>query len=251
MPGWPPFIAAVFTAAFFLLLTVKWILPAALCGVVAVAAMLKWGWELDRGAKLAPVDIGGGIRLPAYASGPLSHAWWATIILILVIGTTYACLVFSYLYFWTVNPQLWPAADELPGVRLPLAAALCLVLASALVGRANRALGQDRDRVFFAALGVGLVLLLAAFLLELYAHRALSPSASSYGATVQTFVAINGVSAMAASLLAGLAMARRFAGTLDAERRNAFDSARLLWHYVVAQNAAGLALVHGFPRWVA
>ena len=30
-----------------------------------------------------------------------------------------------------------------------------------------------------------------------------------------------------------------------------FDNARLLWHYVVGQNLAGLALVHGFPRWVA
>ena len=31
-PGWPPFFAAVFTAAFFLLLTVKPVTLAALCG---------------------------------------------------------------------------------------------------------------------------------------------------------------------------------------------------------------------------
>jgi cytochrome c oxidase subunit I+III len=92
---------------------------------------------------------------------------------------------------------------------------------------------------------------LSAFGLELYAHRALDPAESSYGAAVQTFVAFNGACAIAVTVLAVYALARRFAGLLDRERRNVFDNARLLWHYTVVQNLAGLALIHGFPRWVA
>ncbi len=251
MPGWPPFFAAVFTAAFFLLLTVKWTLPAAICGVVAIAALLRWGWELDSAPKLPPVDIGGGLRLPVHASGPLSHTWWAMIILILVIGTTYACLVFSYLYLWAVKPELWPAKDALPAMALPSMSAAFLAASSAAVGAANRALKRDSSVTLYAALGTAIALMLAASALELYAHRALSPRASSYGATVQAFVAFNGLCAIAATILALYALARRVAGRLDRERRNVFDNARLLWHYVVGQNLAGLLLVHGFARWVA
>jgi cytochrome c oxidase subunit I+III len=247
MPGWPPFIAAVFTAAFFLLLTVKWLLPAAFCGVIAIAAMMRWAWELDSGPKLAPVDIGGGLRLPVYASGSLSHTWWAMVILILVIGTTYACLIFSYLYLWTVNPELWPASAS----GLPLLNAMLLLLSSAAIGVANRGLKRESDATLYTALGAAMVLMLSASAVELYAHRALSPGASSYGAVVQTFVAFNALCAIAATILAVYALARRFTGLLDGERRNVFDNARLLWHYVVGQNLAGLALVHGFPRWAA
>jgi cytochrome c oxidase subunit I+III len=246
MPGWPPFIAAVFTAVFFLLLTVKWVVAAGVCGVVALAAMLSWAWQLDRGAKLAPVDIGGGVRLPVYASGPFSQTWWAVIILILVIGTTYACLVFSYLYFWAIRPELWPAAE---GTYVPWVNAACLVASSAAVGVANRGLMHESSITVNVALGAAIVLILAAFGLELHAHRGLSPRESSYAATVQTFVAVNGLCAIAVSALALYALARRLAGLLDHERRNVFDNARLLWHYVAAQNLAGLVLVHGFPRW--
>ena len=56
---------------------------------------------------------------------------------------------------------------------------------------------------------------------------------------------------MAVVFLAAFAIARRGAGYLDRERRNVFDNVRIFWHYVVAQNVAGLVLVHGFPRLVA
>lgn len=102
----------------------------------------------------------------------------------------------------------------------------------------------------YAGIGAAVLLIFIAFAVELYAHRALSPRTSSYAATVQTFVAFNGFGAIAVSVLALFAVARRRAGMLDRERRNVFDHVRLLWHYVVAQNVAGLALVHGFPRWV-
>ncbi|HEX4893018.1 MAG TPA: cytochrome c oxidase subunit I, partial [Hyphomicrobiaceae bacterium] len=46
-PGWSPVLAAFFTAACFLLLTVKLVVPAAICGVLAVVATLVWMWGQD------------------------------------------------------------------------------------------------------------------------------------------------------------------------------------------------------------
>ena len=41
-------------------------------------------------------------------SGPASHSWWAMVVLILVAIALFGALVFSYLYLWTVSPQVWP-----------------------------------------------------------------------------------------------------------------------------------------------
>ncbi|HEX6155863.1 MAG TPA: cytochrome c oxidase subunit I, partial [Burkholderiales bacterium] len=102
MPGWAPLIGAWFTAAFFLLLTVKLVIPAAVCAIIAIAGLVRWAWGLDPAPLAKPVDIGGGIRLPTYVSGPQSHAWWAVVVLMLVSGSIYGCAVMSYLYLWTV-----------------------------------------------------------------------------------------------------------------------------------------------------
>jgi cytochrome c oxidase subunit I+III len=124
MPGWAPLVGAWFTAAFFLLLTFKLTVPALIiCGAIAVAAILHWAWQLDPPADHAPVDIGGGLRLPVYATGPLSQAWWAMVILMLVAASLYGCLLFSYHYLWTVSPAVWPPAEAMPPILYPLAAA--------------------------------------------------------------------------------------------------------------------------------
>ena len=60
--------SALFTAAFFLLLTVKAVTLALICGALAVVATLVWCWQLDPPPR-GRVDIGGGISLPTYMSG--------------------------------------------------------------------------------------------------------------------------------------------------------------------------------------
>jgi serine/threonine-protein kinase len=59
-------IAAWFTAAFFLLLTFKLVVPALVAGVIAIGGIVYWGWELD-------VDVAAKIVLPCrgdISSGP-------------------------------------------------------------------------------------------------------------------------------------------------------------------------------------
>jgi cytochrome c oxidase subunit I+III len=249
MPGWAPQVGAVFTAAFFLLLTVKLVVPAVLCGIVAIAALLHWGWHLDPEPIREPVDVGGGVRLPAYVSGPVSQSWWALGILMLVAASLYGCAIFSYLYLWLVSPDVWPdAATGLAPVWQPVVTAGLFAASSAAMGWANKRMSGDGSPLPGL---VGAVLLgIAGFAGELYAHRELSPSATAYGAIVQLFVGLAGFYVIVAAIMNGLAIARRIRGRLDKVWRVTFDNARLLWHYVVVQTIAGIALVHAFPRLV-
>ena len=246
MPGWPPLIAAWFTAAFFLLLTVKLVIPAFACGVVAIGGILRWGWGLDPKPLDAPADIGGGLKLPTYMSGPKSQAWWAMVVLMLVSASIYGCVLFSYLYLWTVSPDIWPA--EYPTLAQPLACAALLALSSFAVGFANRSLKENRLGVMAAAMVAAVVLFSAGFGIMLQTHWALAPSESAYGAIVWLGVSLAGFYGFVAIAMALFALARWLKGMLDPVRRVTFDNARLFWHYTVAQTLVGLLLVHGFPR---
>ena len=248
MPGWAPVLGAWFTAAFFLLLTFKLVWIAAACGVIAFAAIWHWGWSLDPPPLPQRLHIGGGIELPAYMSGPQSQAWWAMVVLMLVSGSLYGCAVVSYLYLWTVSPRVWPALDQLPALAAPLAAAALLLLSSAAIGIANRSL--DAPRRCQWALAAAVLCLIAAFGLDLWGQRALSATASSYGAVVHLLLSIEGFFGAVAITMALFALARSAHGLVSRTHRVSFDNARLFWHYTVAQSLVGLMLVHGFPRLV-
>jgi cytochrome c oxidase subunit I+III len=243
MPGWAPLIGAWFTAAFFFSLTFKLVPLAAVCGVVALAALLHWGWHLDPPAGQPPAEIGGGLRLPVYVSGPMSQAWWAMVILMLVAGSLYACLLFSYLYLWTVSPDVWPSS--VPSIAYPLAVAALLLASSGAVGLANRGVKKKGN---CPALALAVPLLIAAVGVNFIGLADVSPTASAYGAIVYAIVSWDAFFAACATLLALFALAKRRAGLADRERRVTFDNARLFWHYAVAQTLAGMAMVHGFPR---
>jgi cytochrome c oxidase subunit I+III len=252
-PSWMPIGSAAFTAAFFLLLTLKQVLPAFVCGAIALAMIVRWMWNTDPGPSHPPADIGDGIRLPVYMEGPASHSWSATVVLILVAIATYGAVVFSYLYLWTVSPKFWPAADAMPPLTYPLAAAALLALASGAIAYASHALNDDAKRSMAGALVVALVALCAAFGVDLYAmlETAITPRQSSYGAAVFTIISSQSFYVTIVVVMTLYTLCRAKAGLLDRVRRVTFDNTMLLVHYTVAQGAVGLAVVHGFPRLVA
>jgi heme/copper-type cytochrome/quinol oxidase subunit 3 len=182
-------------------------------------------------------------------SGPDSQAWWAVVVLMLVSASIYGCALFSYLYLWTVSPEVWPSA--LPDTGSPLASAALLVLASAAFGAANVFLKKNSRGTVSACLILGMALLSAGVGLEFASHSALSPTESAYGAAVYLILVLAGFYACVAIAMTLFVLARAASGMVDAVRRVTFDNARLFWHYTVAQTLVGLVLVHGFPRLVA
>jgi cytochrome c oxidase subunit I+III len=255
--GWPPFLAAFFTAACFLILTVKIVIPAIACGVLAIVFCLVWTWSLDPGPGKGEVDVGGGIRLPTYMTGSRSHSWWAVVVLIFVAASLYLAYVFSYLFLWTVSPEVWAPAGSpaLPGIGSPVASAALLLAGSGLLYAARRALPPaGRLRIVVPVLVVlALACLVAALGIEIAGHwqTGLRPAQNAYGASVYLGIVLFGQLAFADVILGGFVAARHIAGRLDRERRVTFDNLALLFHYTVAQSLVGLALLHGFPRLVA
>ncbi|MEJ8570467.1 cytochrome c oxidase subunit I [Microbaculum marinum] len=256
--GWAPVIAAVGTASLFLLLTIKLVIPALIGGAIAIAAMLHWVWGLDHGPGNGPrgdkVDIGGGISLPTYMTGPTSHSWWAMIVLLLVAGSLYLSYVFSYLYLWVVSPDVWAptGSPELPALPYPLVSASMAVCGSAVMWLAARNLPPAGSRNIAGPVlaGSGALLLLGAVGTELFGHyrSGLEPTQNSYSAMVYMQTVINGQVAAAVAVMAGFVVARLAAGRLDAVRRVSFDNCAILYHYAVGQVLFGLVLIHGFPR---
>jgi cytochrome c oxidase subunit I+III len=252
-PSWTHVIAAAFTAAFFLLLTVKVVVPAIACGIIAILACLVWVWELDHGPGQGRVDIGGGMKLPTYMTGPSSHSWWAMVVLMLVAGSLYVAYLFSYLYLWTVSPEVWAqGAPLLPPVEWPTMSAILMVAGVISFAGAGRVLpipGSIDWRVPVLIFG-GAACLLGATAIEILGHwqSGLRPTASAYAAMVYMASALTGQLVFAVVIMTGFAIARYFTGRLDRERRVTFENTALLNYYTAGQGLLGLLIVHGFPR---
>jgi cytochrome c oxidase subunit I+III len=254
-PSWPTVLAALFTAAFFLLLTVQLYYTSLFFGVAAVAAVIWWLWESDPGPTDDPVDIGGGIRLPVNMTGPISHSWWAMVVLIMVSGATFACLIFSYLFLWTVSSDVWPAATgwSPPSLSWGAGSAVLLALSSGAIAFAGRSLasaGTTGHWPVRLALLVAIPLLVGALVTEIYGQwqAGLRPSESGYAAVVYMVSALQGVFVAILAIMALYTLARSLTGRLNARRRATFDNTMLLWQYAVGQGLVGLALVHLAPR---
>ena len=126
-------LGGVFVAATFEL----WIL-AALSGIGTLTAILWWLWtgtgEIpDKQTK----DVGLGLRLPLYASGPASVGWWAMFITMVGDGTAFASLVFGYFFYWTIHAD-FTAGQSGPGLLWPVIAAALFIAAWAATLAARR-----------------------------------------------------------------------------------------------------------------
>ena len=252
-PGWMHVLAAVFTAACFLLLTVKLVTPAIVCGIVAMLAILAWVWTIDKGPDKGPVDIGGGLSLPVYVTGPASHGWWAMIVLWFVAGSLFVAYAFSYLYLWAVSPDVWHAGrTQLPPIAWPAASAALLISSAGMMRLAQSALPARGRRNFTAPLCIltSALLAVAAVSLEISGHwiHGLRPTDSSYGAMVFMEGILAGQLVFAILIMSLYCIARLATRKMDTVRWASLENTSLLLYYTVGQGLLGLLLVHGFPH---
>jgi cytochrome c oxidase subunit I+III len=255
-PGWAHVIAAASMAAFFLLLTIKVVAPAVICGVVAIIACLVWAWTLDRVPSKKHVAIGGGISLPTYATGPQSHGWWAMTVLVLVGSSLYLAYAFSYLYMWVVSPEVWASSgsSRLPAPAWSLGSAILLFLGCGALHEAWYRLPRQGESSASAVwlLAFAALSLIASSVVEFSGHwqTGLRPHENAYAALVYMASVLNLQVVVAVIVMCGFTGVRLVMRNEDYGRQATFENTAILYLFAAAQLFFGLLLVHGFPRMV-
>ena len=250
MPGpsvWP-LLGAIFTAGFFVQLTIQAYGSAVASGVLAILSVLRWLWETDRPVAVESADIGAGIRLPTYVTGPSTHGWWAMIVLLIVIGMIFLMTVFSYLYLYGIHPSFWTSPPDplwLAPILIGFAAAIGLaLLARRLLTRERTTLWTPPTLILFAAGG-----LIMSFGADLWSWRltGLRPELSGQAATVHAFIGLQGILTAVSVLMALYLAIRNSRGLVTRPRNNSFDLTVLFLTYTAAQGALAASLVRLFP----
>ena len=251
MPGpspWPLF-AAVFTAGFFLLLTVQAYWTGVVSGVLAVICVLRWMWETDWRPEQEMVDIGAGIKVPTYVIGPMGHGWWAMMVLLTVAGMVFLMAVFSYVFLWSGSGASWMAPPSLPWLAA-IEGGYLLGLALALAApRLLRRTGKAGPVLALLAIGLATTAALSAYGVDFSSwwSAGLRPHASSQGAIVFALLSWQGVMLATATLMAGYLMVRTVCGLVAAKRGSTVDLISLFLAYIAMQGLIAAALTHLFP----
>jgi cytochrome c oxidase subunit I+III len=230
--SWLPFIAALGTAGFFLLLTIKWVITAFACGVLAVASTLAWLWETDRLPSQEKARIGTQVEIPIGSHGMRSHSWWATVILLVVDFSVLASMVFAHIHVTMKSDVCPPAGVRLPDAQGLLWPSAALLAGMALVwmagqGRHRHTLGPWRCAPLMLAAG----LLIAAFMGTWGSFDAagLAAKVRAWDATVAALLAYMGFHAVLMLICTLYLCARIACGLSQPRQRATFDNVQLLW----------------------
>ena len=247
-PSWWPLLAALFTAGFFLLLTVKALMPSAVCGVLAVCCLMRWLWTNDRHLAQREVDAGAGVMLPTYVAGPQAHGWWGAVLLCVVLGMIFLMAMFAYLYLYGAHPGWWrvqaPRDTLGPGLS-PLAAAGACAWA-ARPAMAHLACGSGCSALLMAT---SMLCLVAALGLDLHDwwQAGLRGWHSGQGASVYAMLAWHGAVSTAVVLSALFYLARWMRGLAPRPANKTLEVLRLLFIFAAVEGAAGLLLPRLLP----
>ncbi|MCR6663591.1 MAG: cytochrome c oxidase subunit I [Luteimonas sp.] len=252
LPGssWFPLACAAVITVILACFIAQWYLPAAI-GLVPLAALfLAWAWS--NGHRQAPlqVDAGDGLVLPPQWACHNAPGWWAVVATLLIIGSLFASLVFSYFYLW-LGAESWPPVgvqgDALSAASMTGFAAL--VVSAALehwAGIALRAGRRVRSTWLAALAALAAVVYLVSYLPSL-ASAIGPPQAHAYASVVWMIAGFCAVHVVVAILLCGHAAMRIRHGYTDASRPLEWRIATAFLRYALAQAAVGWTLVELFP----
>ncbi len=243
-----PFLGAVFTAGFFLLLTVQAYALAIACLPLATFSILRWLWDTDRQVPQKEVDVGAGVMLPTYVTGPTAHGWWATICVLVVAGMIFLMAVFGYLFVYGIHPSFWSVPTNrwwaFPIAGGYLIGALLTLYGRRLMGREGSTNWSPPAALLFAG-----AVIIASFGTDWITWQAqgFEPELSAQGAFAMAVLALQGQLVAVIVLMLGYLSARTASGLVTRPRNTTFDVISLFLLYTAAQGAAGAMLLRFFP----
>ncbi|SFV15985.1 cytochrome c oxidase subunit I [Pseudoduganella namucuonensis] len=253
LPGdsWWPFVAAAGTAGFFLLLTVKMTVPAWLCGVAAVVAVVAWLWQTDKPPPLAMAQAAEGVSLPVGSAGRAWHSWWATIIMLVVDGAIFASFAFAYLHLSMKLEVCPPPGAVMAEPFWPALSAGLLLAGSGLMALASGAVRQPggKQRGLRWLVAGALACMVGSFCCELLGQP-LAPTRDAWSAAVAVIVAYQGLHVLLLMLVGPYLIARSAHRHLTPSSRATMDNCVLVWHYTTLQGLAAAFALHAAPAWM-
>ncbi|MBD9573054.1 cytochrome c oxidase subunit I [Ensifer adhaerens] len=242
-------LSAFSLGAVFIALTFKWWIAGAIAAFTCFCAILYWLWTGTGEIPEKPQkDVGVGLALPLYASGPSSVGWWAMFITMVGDSTAFASLIFGYFFYWTIHEDFTAGAG--PGMMWPLVSAALFVFAwlATLAARHFNALA--RTAFARAALIVALALTVvasAAGIAGPWLH-AMNPTAHVYPAIVWVLVCWTVVHACVGAVMLAYCLARSLAGRLTKTHDMDLRNVALYWHFLAITALITFFVIGLFPE---
>ncbi|HEY5811865.1 MAG TPA: hypothetical protein VIT23_04340, partial [Terrimicrobiaceae bacterium] len=222
---------------------------ACISAVAALGVICYWLWTATAIIpEKSEKDIGLGLRMPLYVSGPASVGWWAMLITMLADFTAFISLVFGYFFYWTIHRDFPPDPLQGPGVLWPCVAGIFLLGAWALT-LAARHWNRSKAGWFYLSLPIACALALAgsASLLAGPWVTGLDPTSDVYPAIVWTLVLWTVFHAAVGSIMHVYCLARRLAGRMTKCYDIDIQNVGLYWHFVAITVVITVAVIAGFP----
>lgn len=249
-PTFLAFFAAVFTGGFFIFATYHWWWLTGLSGFAAFVTILVWLWT-----GTAPIpeketkDVGLGIELPIYTSGPAAVGWWAMFITMLGDMTAFVSLVFGYFFYWTVHQDFPPADQTGPGVFWPMVAGTLLLVAWILTLAARHWNRHGQTKLFYAGVvsAAGLSVVGSVAMVLGPWTTGLEPTAHVYPAIVWVLVIWNVIHVAVGIVMQLYCVARRIAGRMTSKHDADITNVALYWNFLALTVAMTVGVIAGFP----
>ncbi|MBW3541697.1 MAG: cytochrome c oxidase subunit I [Planctomycetes bacterium] len=247
-PTFLTFFAALFTGGFFIFATYHWWLPALVSGVIALGTILVWMWTGTAPIpEKASKDVGLGLTLPLYASGPKSVGWWAMFITMLGDLTAFVSLVFGYFFYWTVHDDFPPDPSPGPGIFWPVIGGVALLAAWLLTVLARRWNRDDRSTLFYLSLLAAAGLSVGGAGALVVGVWNLEPTTHVYPAIVWLLVLWTVFHVAVGVMMLLYCVFRRLAGRMTARYDIDMANVALYWHFAALTVFITVAVIAGFP----
>ncbi|WP_077967128.1 cytochrome c oxidase subunit I [Ensifer adhaerens] len=243
-------VSAFSLGAVFIALTFKWWIAGAIAAFTCFCAILYWLWTGTAEIPEKPEkDVGVGLALPLYASGPSSVGWWAMFITMVGDSTAFASLIFGYFFYWTIHED-FTASSAGPGMMWPLVSAALFVFAWLATLAARHFNALERTAFVRAALIMALALTAvasAAGIAGPWLH-AMNPTAHVYPAIVWVLVCWTVVHAAVGAAMIAYCLARSLAGRLTKTHDMDLRNVALYWHFLAITALITFFVIGLFPE---
>jgi len=243
-------VAAFSLGTVFVALTFHWWIVSLGAAFAAFAAIIYWLWTGTAEIPEKPAkDIGLGVTLPLYASGPASVGWWAMFITMVGDSTAFASLVFGYFFYWTIHAD-FTAGLAGPGSRWPMIALALFAAAWATMLAARRFNGMDRAGMARTALVLAFGLTVAASAATLAGpwQHGMDPTAHVYPAMVWLLAIWLVAHAALGAVMQCYCLARSVAGRMTATHDMDLRNVVLYWHFLILTAFVTLTVIGLFPE---